>query len=639
MKEEEESTSSLQNSAQFSDFTLSNISITSNEKNSLSKIDKLLDDIKPTLTKIRCPYCPLNCVCQIDPKNYTISSDCSKNHHFISDLKDFYNNSLLQQDENIKCGNDNCKCNKNEKLELYYCNCGEILCKKCIDNHVNMYKNDKNVIHNCVKFIKKDEICCCDGHFAKFSCYCQQCQKNLCTNCYNSHKKNKHIIYFYGDEKINKTERKRINNELQQQKIDLNKFIEKTNQIMEGLKKRINELITNLKYFVKINGIIFKLDNNKKLNHEIITNIKNLKTQFDEKISTFLNEPDFNNSVFFLLNSFDYKKIDKEKKKYVVEKDNKSKVYNFYINTVKDYPLEEKINVMCELKSKNLLAFGGESGKIYLYNNKNFGKVEFDITNEKQSIKYLYELKDGFLVVCTSDYFKIYEIKIENNLKEFHVIQKIDYLEKNFEDSKFKVAELRNGKLLSADGSLVKIWRKKLNNNLYDLEHEIKMNDLIFDLFEMNINMFAVYTINNNINVFDSENYEKKYNNQLSIKNNSNWKIVSVQKLNDHTIIIVEKNEVLLYSILENKITKCDSPKNIDGLYMICSNHFYIYNTEIENRNYNVIKYEYSTSKKNICKQNKISYEHQIGFMNIISLIYRLMWRFTIDWRRLLKSL
>ena len=53
---------------------------------------------------------------------------------------------------------------------------------------------------------------------------------------------------------------------------------------------------------------------------------------------------------------------------------------------------------------------------------------------------------------------------------------------------------------------------------------------------------------------------------------------------------------------------------------MICSNHFYIYNTEIENRNYNVIKYEYSTSKKNICKQNKISYEHQIGFMNIISV-------------------
>ena len=393
---------------------------------------------------------------------------------------------------------------------------------------------------------------------------------------------------------------------------------------MEGLKKRINELITNLKYFVKINGIIFKLDNNKKLNHEIITNIKNLKTQFDEKISTFLNESDFNNSVFFLLNSFDYKKIDKEKKKYVVEKDNKSKVYNFNINRVKDYPLEEKINVMCELKSKNLLAFGGESGKIYLYD-KNFIKAEFDIANEEKSIKYLCELKDGFLVACTSDYFKTYEIKIENNLKEFHVIQKIDYLEKNFEDSKFKVAELRNGKLLSADGSLVKIWRKKLNNNLYDLEHEIKMNDLIFDLFEMNINKFVIYTINDNIQIVNSESYECKCNEHpIKDDNNNNWNIVSVQKLNEDNIMIVEKNMILLYSLIINNIQKCDSPKNIDGLYMLNNsrNQFYIYNTKVENTQYCLAKYEYSVIK-NVYKSinpNGYFYNQKIGFIYKLSV-------------------
>ena len=121
-------------------------SINTNAKISLTN-NNLLDNIKP-LTKIRCPYCPLNCICKIDPCNYTISSDCSNNHNYNSDLIEFYNKSLLQQDENIKC--DNCKGNENEKLELYYCYCGSILCKKCKDIHVNIYKNEKKGKHNCI---------------------------------------------------------------------------------------------------------------------------------------------------------------------------------------------------------------------------------------------------------------------------------------------------------------------------------------------------------------------------------------------------------------------------------------------------------------------------------------------------------
>ena len=626
MKELEEDLSEP-NVSRISSFSNSEYFTDINEINSISNINNLLDDIKPSLIKIRCPYCPFNCVCKINPYNYTISSDCSNNHNYNSDIIEFFNKSLLQQDEKIKCSNDYCKSNEKDKLELYYCNCGQILCKKCIESHKNIYDDKKS--HNSINFNEKDEKCCCSDNFANYSCYCQKCQKNLCTNCYNSHTKKGHIIYFYGDEEINRKEKKNIDKELQKQKIDLNKFIEKINQIIKELIEKINELKRRLLYFVKINEIIFKSYDDKQLNHEIITNMKNIKKNFNSKIYYFINSQNFEESILFLLNLIGYQKIKKQEilfnKNDASIQYNKNKDFNFALHKAINYlNLEEKINVMCEIKSKNLLAFGGESGKIYLYNNIDFKKAEFDITNDNQSIKYLCELKDGFLVVCTSDYFKIYEIILKNNSKKFNVIQKIEYQEKNHNESKSKVVELTNGNLLSVDGNLLKIWRKKLNSNIYENEHEIKINDLIFDLFEVNINKFFIYTINDNFQIFDSVSYEKKLD-QLSNKNknNNNWKIVSVQKLNDDTIIIIEKNTILLYSLITNKIQECTSPKNIDGLYMLCKNQFYIYNTITENAKYGVIKYEYSVLKnvhKSINTYAQYYYILQIGFIYKISV-------------------
>ena len=619
---------SIQSISEVNDLENSKNLINTNAEKDLKNIDNLLNDIKPTLNKIRCPYCPLNCVCKIDPSNYTISSDCSNNHNYNSDLIEFYDKSNSQQDENIKCSINNCRGNEEEKKELYYCSCGVILCKKCkvIHENKNKNKNDENEDHNFINLKDKDIKCCCDNHFAKFVCYCQKCQKNLCPNCLNSHREKNHIISFFNEEKIKKKVKEKIKKELEKQKADLSKFIGKAKNIIKELNNKINELQKHLLYFVKINEIIFKSDDNKKLNHETITNIKNIKTSFDEKFYDFINNKNFNESIVILMNLFEYQK-DKERKTVFKTndapiQDEKNKDFKFTFDQVENHIiLEEKINVMCEIKSKNLFAFGGESGKIYLYE-KNFKKAEFDITNEKQPIKYLCELRDGFLVVCTSDYFKTYEIVLKDNLKEFHIIQKIEYQEENHNGSKSKVVELSNRKLLSTDGNLVKIWRKKLNNNLYEKEHEIEIDDLIFDLFEMNINMFAIYTINNNIRVFDSENYEDKCNKSLNEdENNNNWRIVSAQKLNNDIIIIVEKNMIILYSIIGEKTIYCECSKNIDGIYRLSENQFYVYNTISENSQYGVMKYEYSISKSvyKAVNTKEIRYNHQIGFMYKIS--------------------
>ena len=623
---ENELTFSIKSISQINELGNSIKSIDLNSINNLLNTNNQLEDLK-SLTKIRCPYCAKNCICKIDPSNYTISSDCSNNHHYNSSLIEFYNLSLSQQDENLKCSNDNCKTDKKEKLELYYCNCGSILCKKCKIIHEDVYRN--NTSHNIIDLKEKDEKCCCDNHFANFSCYCQNCQKNICTNCFNLHKADGHIISFIGNEIIKKNEKDEIGKNIQQQKMDLNKFIEKTDNIVKELKTKINDLKNNLNCFIKINEIIYQSYNKKKLNHEAINNMKNIQTSFDSIFYNFINSDNFKESLFILMNLFEYQKIEERKTLFQRNddtiQDNKNKNYKFKLNdSINSFNLEEKINVMCELKSKNLLAFGGESGKIYLYDNKKYQKAAFDIMNENQIIKYLCELKDGSLVGCTLNYFKIYEIILENKKKEFNVIQTIEYKEKNNKESKSKVVELTNGNLLSVDGNFVKIWRKKLNTNQYIEEYEIKVDELIFDLFEVNKSKFVVYTINCNILIYDSINYENECQ-KSSIKNGNvnNWEIVSVQKLNDHTIIFVEKNKILLYSLTTKNITECESPKNMDGLYLINENksQFYIYYTKKENTQYGIVKYEYSVLK-NVYKSidvNEHLYDQQIGFVYKIS--------------------
>ena len=69
---------------------------------------------------------------------------------------------------------------------------------------------------------------------------------------------------------------------------------------------------------------------------------------------------------------------------------------------------------------------------------------------------------------------------LENNSKGFQLFHTIKHQEKNHNDSRCKIVELINVKLLSAD-SLINVWLKKLNNNQYHNQHTININDLIFD--------------------------------------------------------------------------------------------------------------------------------------------------------------
>ena len=81
---------SAQNIPQTNSFENSDNDIHINAINNLldNIINNLFDDIKP-LPKIHCLNCRLNCICKIGQCSCTISSNCTNNHNYNSDLIDF----------------------------------------------------------------------------------------------------------------------------------------------------------------------------------------------------------------------------------------------------------------------------------------------------------------------------------------------------------------------------------------------------------------------------------------------------------------------------------------------------------------------------------------------------------------------
>lgn len=546
----------------------------SNIQNKLNDLENQNDDNKE-LNKLRCPYCKLNCVFKIDHNNYTIVSDCCNNHHFNSNILEFTKLSSKQQDELIKCSNKGCN-NKNLN-EMYYCSCNKILCSNCIKNH-----NEKNK-HISIKYIEKDYKCCCSENYNKFFFFCKTCKKNICQNCREEHSSKRHEIFSFLTEKLKSKEKEEIFEKFKNQKLLYEKILKKIDEMLEKTTKKINLLKKTIECYFKINEKIISQYDLKKLNYEMIMNIKNINLNFDRKFDDFLRYDDFKNSLFILVELLEYQD-NKEKimeKKLNINNNNKTE-YNFCFNkAIKSFELKEKIISFCELTKKNLLAFGGVNGKVSLFENQGFNKCNLSINyNNKKAVKCLYELNNGLLVTSTDDSFKIYDIIIDKkNITKIKKLQKFNYTQNNNKNkSENKIIELINGQLLTIDGYNIIVFQKSLIDNLYEKTSNINIKEKIFELFEINQNQFIVYTKNNCIKIFNSENHELVSDKNLSQDDNNNLNIISVQKLNENIIILIEKNTIFLYSLLNNQTIKSFGIKeDIGGICKLVDNQFYLY--------------------------------------------------------------
>ena len=114
------------------------------------------------------------------------------------------------------------------------------------------------------------------------------------------------------------------------------------------------------------------------------------------------------------------------------------------------------------------LSSSAADNNLIIYNKNNF-TPDLIIQEHSDLVNYHIQLKNENLVTCSWDYtLKIIKL-LDNN--KYKVIQKL-------KEHKFvvnKAIELENEKMLTvADDKFIILWKKNLNNNLYEVEKKIK---------------------------------------------------------------------------------------------------------------------------------------------------------------------
>ena len=261
-----------------------------------------------------------------------IESRCQKGHYNIEKLEDFYNRNSSNCFSSIEC----CVDNEKQQYENTFSYCPE--CNKFIcPNHLKEHKHEETILYS-----KLDNYCI--EHDKKLISFCKTCSINLCEDCKNNHIK--HNIVEIDSIKLSKNEIEKCENNLKETEI---RFKEHINKVKELYNENIKFLVNFIKIFenyknmnlVQINLCYILINNykemneKKKLNYEIIHNIKNIfnfkltKCEIDKNFHILTRTQRYfsfmNNNFNCILEksnnwiNIDYK-ITKEEKDYILYK-------------------------------------------------------------------------------------------------------------------------------------------------------------------------------------------------------------------------------------------------------------------------------------------------------------------------------
>ena len=245
-------------------------------------IDKK-DKKKVKKHNIICPKCKRHTMINIDDYKITLSK-CDNGHFFPNILLNkFYSTQKID----INLSSKNINNNENDELinkpkisnEISQDSAPTPLsASKSFSKEIKKVNSDNNIINinNNINY-NPDTSTKCLTHIEKYSSYCLECKKNLCSECEMNHNKNNKvihkIIHFYeilsnNVEYINKL-KKDLNNfrlKLDTLKIELNK-----------LTNIINNVIDNYEVYYKIyNDLVSNYDIETR-NYHILKNITNIK--------------------------------------------------------------------------------------------------------------------------------------------------------------------------------------------------------------------------------------------------------------------------------------------------------------------------------------------------------------------------
>lgn len=468
----------------------------------------------------RCPKCNLIPFIFFYNKNEINLNDfdnkiyllCPNQHEYKINLNDIFSYNQIDINDSI-CNICNCKSQLNNEIKFYYCFvCFKFFCKECIEFH----KKEKN--HHLISIKKMDSYCF--YHNVNLSGFCKIHKVNFCDYC--EHPKHENIIRH---KRYNQKELENFSEILKKKEENLNEIKNKFDIILENIKKSIINLKNIFNKFINdnnnelyyINTIFLnykEMDNNKKLNYQIIKNLQNII--FNEKFETclknlenvieysnnlhetFYNKINLNNS-FILLNSLTEESKNEVKitNKLIEIKDliNEENEEDNEIKREKTFIQENNItSKSLILNNENYKTFIDNKYKYYqIIINNNFNLTKKYLTNEKLSKvrKDLEKYINDSILFYKKDN-KI-DIKEESNFTIEEICENRKIILKTTKNIEIYVNDILIGKeLIPINMKLIylrELLKQKIvgcvfltkENNAITNEKSININDIIID--------------------------------------------------------------------------------------------------------------------------------------------------------------
>ena len=213
--------------------------------------------------------------------------------------------------------------------------------------------------------------------------------------------------------------------------------------------------------------------------------------------------------------------------------------------------------IYCIIKFKNFFLLSTSNGYILMYDINTY-KIKQKLKLSESSIKYMYLLKENYILFCSlSGELIIIEINEYYNI--------IQILDKNVTDSIKKCIQFSNGNLIcSCSNKFIKFWKKENNGNNYLYDKEIDINPkLIYNIIEINDNEICSIEKDDIKNTFNINYYINFYNineKKIIVSLISNKELVlqcqSAIKYDDNLLIIGANQFLIFINYLEHKFVR-----------------------------------------------------------------------------------
>ena len=326
---------------------------------------------------------------------------------------------------------------------------------------------------------------------------------------------------------------------------------------------------------------------------------KEIKTINIDEYMLNLKDDDFYKELkkFNVIENLDGKKIFDSKIKNIVGIKKSSIINEEFINKLKDTLLSNiiviKSNKLIENNKDNFYAYSDKINKKYSFiiqninknnieknneNNNNNNKYELTDEYSNSMINYIYELKDGRILLCCFDN-QIKIIAKNYAYNKFYYEQRL----KNHQNLITNIIELSNGKLCSCsfDGT-IKLWNKN------DVNHYSNEEDLYIDIESIFYTIIEV-SKNNIVSLFRNYKNNKKFLLIYSIENKKEIKknIDGIELYNKNLIKIDDKtfafggtNKIYIFNLKGESVKELNLNFSVVCLCKLNNNSFVVSNDE-----------------------------------------------------------